>query len=191
MTNALKLDNRFKVVFNLPVWGSGKNLPKAGQILTLQVRRAGPLPSYCLSYWLGKCLNVSPCSRADVCRCWIAAFQFKILRMVLRGFFGLKNLTMLQAPDCSAQTRSIKTHSLNAPEIQKTKVWKITRLKNSNKAFLAKIVAFFQLFPNMMESGPDVRPDATKGTADWLSQWCQDLMLDLIHIYGGSYRGRI
>lgn len=40
--------------------------------------------------------------------------------MVIRKFFFcLKNLAMLQDPDYSAQTKSIKTHGLNVPEIQK------------------------------------------------------------------------
>ena len=52
-------------------------------------------------------------------------------------------------------------------------------------------MAFFLAFPNMMKSGPEVRPEAIKGTADGLSQQCQCWMLDLIHFYGGSHRGRI
>lgn len=70
---------------------------------------------------------------------------------------------MLQTPDYSARMRTMKRHSLNAPESQKTEVWKITRLKNSNRASLAKIVAFFLPFPNMMGSGPEVKTHVLKG----------------------------
>lgn len=89
---------------------------------------------------------------------------------------------MLQPLDYLDQIRRIKNHSLSTPKIHGIKkVWKIIRQKNP-KGFKVKIVAFFLLFPNMMESGPEVNAHVINGSADWLSQWCQNLMLDLILI---------
>lgn len=123
-------------------------------------RKAGLLPSRCLSYWSSRYLQAARCSHADVCRCWTAEFQLKMPRIALNdfsdlnSFFGRKNLTVLQAPEYSTQMHDIKMNRQFAPEIRKRQVHKITVLKKiPAKCVLAKVLSLAQLLPNTVGAG--------------------------------------